>query len=67
VIDGEIYTVIHNVDWSGDATIVHQKRDAHDDVVTEVPGKLIRAIGRKIALEEVLRVVEDAVAELRRA
>lgn len=58
-VEGVDYTVIHNGDWSGVATISRRSPDGKSNLLTEVPGKLLIAVGRQAALEEVISEVES--------
>lgn len=51
------YAIIHNGDWSGLARIIPQNGPNKNHEVG-VPGKLLTAIGRQAALDEVVSMVE---------
>jgi hypothetical protein len=62
-VEGVDYTVIHNGDWSGMATISRRSPDGKSNILTEIPGRLLIAIGRQATLEEVVATVEDLMGK----
>jgi hypothetical protein len=59
VVDEVEYTIIHNGDWSGDATIWGPDRTSNSLPVAVLPGRLLRVMGRRAALEEAVSAIES--------
>jgi hypothetical protein len=73
-IEGVEYAIIHNGDWSGEATIVELRKPvSHEELLRAsagpdrgrvvqrevvLPGRLLQAIGRLATLQGLINVVE---------
>jgi hypothetical protein len=58
------YFIVHNGDWSGEAEIVQIDPKSHDVILRhKLPGELLIAIGKKVALEKIRSDIISFVEE----
>ena len=68
-VGDDTYTIVHNGDWSGDAYVYDnsQKGLRCPEAIVVLPGELFMAVGRQIALAEVVEKVENLMTDMRGA